>query len=303
MARKSSKTTTGRKTGPASAQKRAAVRKPAGRKPAEKPVSKPNDPPTLVVSGEKSSSPAKAEAKKDMAAPAKPVESATVPKVAEPAKSEKPVEPVKAKTPSTADKPAETKPVETVPAKSSAAPSVSKDALAAAAPEVAKEKGTVADDIKPADTNETKGTETMAEAKKVEPETIMNKAKEYASEFGSKAKATATEMGAFTKDNFEAIVESGKIASEGTANIAKDNMAFTKKSIEDFSATAKDFSSVKNPSELIKKQGDFVRKSFDENMAQMTKTTEAFMKLMGDAYQPISTRMSVAAEKVKAAAA
>ncbi len=157
------------------------------------------------------------------------------------------------------------------------------------------------------DTADTKkGSSKMAETTekmKYEADTMVAKAKEYASEFGSKAKASATEMGTFTKENFEAMVESGKIASEGTTEIAKDNMAFTKKSIEDFTSTAKEMASVKNPSEFIKKQGDYVRKSFDESMAQMTKSTEAFMKVMGDAYQPISNRVSVASEKVKSVAA
>ena len=133
-------------------------------------------------------------------------------------------------------------------------------------------------------------------------ETVVTKAKEYAGEFGTKAKETAVEVGTMTKENMAAVVESGKIGVKGTTELTKENMAFAKTSFEDFTAAAKEMATVKNPSDFVKMQGDFMRTAMDKNMEFMTKSSEAWLKLMGETVQPISTRMSVVADKIKTAA-
>lgn len=110
------------------------------------------------------------------------------------------------------------------------------------------------------------------------------------------------EFNDFAKGNVEAIVESGKIAAKGFETLGQDVADYNRKSFEGLTATMKSFASIKSPTDFFKLQSDFVRASFDAAVAQGSKNTEAFIKLAGDAAQPLSSRFAVAAEKVKAAA-
>ncbi|HVJ01836.1 MAG TPA: phasin family protein, partial [Sphingomonas sp.] len=58
----------------------------------------------------------------------------------------------------------------------------------------------------------------------------------------------------------------------------------------------------KSPTEFFKLQSDYVRSAFDSYVAETSKTTEAVLKLAGDAAQPISNRFAVAVEKAKVVA-
>ena len=113
-------------------------------------------------------------------------------------------------------------------------------------------------------------------------ETVATKAKAYAGELGSKAKAAATEVGTLTKENVAAVVESGKIGVKGTTELTKENVAFAKTSFEEFTSAAKDMAAVKNPSDFVKMQGDYLRSAMDKNVEFATKASEAWLKLVGE---------------------
>ncbi|HVI06343.1 MAG TPA: phasin family protein, partial [Sphingomicrobium sp.] len=53
----------------------------------------------------------------------------------------------------------------------------------------------------------------------------------------------------------------------------------------------------KSPTEYLQLQSDFVRASFDRAVAESSKLTESFVKLAGEAFQPISNRASANAER------
>ena len=59
---------------------------------------------------------------------------------------------------------------------------------------------------------------------------------------------------------------------------------------------------VKTPADFFKLQGEMMRRNFDAAVATTSKHSEAMVKLAGDAFAPISTRVSLAVEKVKQAA-
>ncbi len=118
-------------------------------------------------------------------------------------------------------------------------------------------------------------------------------------EKNTKLVAEATE---FAKGNVEALVESGKIAAKGLETLGQDAAEYSRKSFESATAALKSMSAVKSPADFFKLQSDFVRSSMDALVAESTKNTEAFMKLAGEAAQPVSSRFAVAVEKVKAAA-
>ena len=117
-----------------------------------------------------------------------------------------------------------------------------------------------------------------------------------------KTSAYASEYNEFTKGNLEAVVESGKILAAGLQDMSKTYVAEGKSAVETLTADVKEIAGVKSPAEFLKLQGEMLRRNFDAAVASGSKHSEALVKLAGDAFAPISTRVSLAVEKVKQAA-
>lgn len=113
---------------------------------------------------------------------------------------------------------------------------------------------------------------------------------------GSKA---IEELVEFSKGNVEAIVASGRVAAKGAEEIAKYSAEYGRTAVEKANATAKQFAAVKSPTEFFQLQGEVAKQTLDALVAEGSKFTENYLKLMGDISQPISNRVAVAAEKVK----
>ncbi|MCW3837164.1 TIGR01841 family phasin [Sphingomonas canadensis] len=140
-------------------------------------------------------------------------------------------------------------------------------------------------------------------------ETNIAKAQAFFTDFNDRTKAAvekstklAEEANEFAKGNIEALVESGKITAKGFESLGQEAAEYSRKSFESATAALKSLSAVKSPTEFFKLQSDFFRGAFDSYVAEASKGTEAFLKLAGDAAQPLQNRFAVAAEKVKAAA-
>lgn len=136
-------------------------------------------------------------------------------------------------------------------------------------------------------------------------ETIQTAMKEAAAKAKAaleKSQAAMGDMGAFTKGNVEAVVESSKILATGLQEMTKSYAAETKTVVETMQAEIKELASVKSPTEFFEKQNAMMRKQFDAAMAATSKNSEAMLKLASEAFQPISNRVSLAVEKIKHAA-
>lgn len=149
------------------------------------------------------------------------------------------------------------------------------------------------------------------EQRKVEIMTDTNTAQAQAllTDFNDRTKAAVAkssklfeDANEFAKGNVEAIVESGKIAAKGLEAIGQDAAEFHRKNFENATAALNTLAAIKSPAELFKLQGDYFRTAFDSYVAEASKNTEALIKLAGDSVQPLSSRFSVAVEKVKSAA-
>jgi phasin family protein len=117
-----------------------------------------------------------------------------------------------------------------------------------------------------------------------------------------KLQAYAGEATELAKGNVEAIVESGKILGQGVQDIARGEVEAAKGAFETATADVKAMVAVKSPAELFKLQGEIARRNFDAMVARASKNAEVSMKLANDAFAPISSRISVIAEKVSKAA-
>lgn len=117
-----------------------------------------------------------------------------------------------------------------------------------------------------------------------------------------KGTALASEAGEFNKGNLEALVEAGKIFSAGLQELARDYAAEGKSAFETMTADVKELAAVKSPTDFFKLQGEILRRNFDAAVATGSKNSEAVLKLANDSFAPISSRISIAVEKVKKAA-
>jgi phasin family protein len=140
-------------------------------------------------------------------------------------------------------------------------------------------------------------------------ETTTNKAQAVFADWNDRTKAAVEkstklveEANDFAKGNLEAVVESSRIAAKGFESLGQEAAEYGRRSFENATAALKTLATVKSPTEFFKLQSDFVRGAFDAYVAEASKNTEAVLKLAGDAAQPISNRIAVAAEKVKTAA-
>lgn len=111
------------------------------------------------------------------------------------------------------------------------------------------------------------------------------------------------ELADLTRGNVEALVASSKVAAKGVETLSQDAAEFGRKSFEEASATLKSFAEVKSATDFFKLQSDYARSAFDAAVAETARASEAFLKIAGDVAEPITSRYTVAAERVKTLAA
>jgi phasin family protein len=134
-------------------------------------------------------------------------------------------------------------------------------------------------------------------------------AQDAAADLQARAKAAyekGTEMTAdvtaFHKGNFDAVVESSKILAAGVQDLGRNAVEDAKTAAETVTADIKAMAAVKSPTELFQLQGEIARRNLDTLVARTSKNAEVMMKLANDMFAPISTRASVAMERLTKAA-
>ena len=165
---------------------------------------------------------------------------------------------------------------------------------------------TITRTVKTVQTNSNEGTKIMKnEANKVADriQAVFGDVNERAKTAIERNTKVAEEMTDLTKGNIEALVASTKVAAKGVEKIGQEVAEYSRKSFEDASAAIKGFADVKSPADLFRLQGEFARTQFDSVIAESSKLSETMIKLAGDVFEPITSRYSVAAERVKNAVA
>ena len=117
-----------------------------------------------------------------------------------------------------------------------------------------------------------------------------------------KSQAAMGDANEFSKGNLEALVETGKVLASGMQTMGKSYVEEVKSAFTTMQADAKELTSVKSPKEFVELQSKLARKYFDSVVAYNSKSAEAALKLANEAFQPISSRVSLAVEKVRKAA-
>jgi phasin family protein len=133
--------------------------------------------------------------------------------------------------------------------------------------------------------------------------TVVSQANDRAKTAMEKSAKVIEELAELGRGNVEAIVASSKVAAKGVEGLSQDAANFSRKSFENASSAFKSFAEVKSPTDFFKLQGDFARSAFDAAVAQSARVSENMLKLAGEVAEPLTSRYTVAAERVKTLAA
>jgi len=128
-------------------------------------------------------------------------------------------------------------------------------------------------------------------------QSLFANAGERSQELAQRTQRVAEELADLTRANVEAIVEAGRVASEGARSIGQDVVASSRESVEQTADAIRSLAEAKSPTEYLQLQSEFARAAFDRAVAETSKLTESLVKLAGEAFQPISNRATANAER------
>ena len=128
-------------------------------------------------------------------------------------------------------------------------------------------------------------------------QTIFADANERGQEFAKRGQKIAEELADLARANVEAIVEAGRVATEGARSIGQGVVAKQRDGVEQAADAMRSLAEAKSPTEYLQLQGEFARASFDRAVAETSKLTESLVKLAGEAFQPLSNRATANAER------
>ena len=143
----------------------------------------------------------------------------------------------------------------------------------------------------------------FAEEAKTRTETVVAEFQTRAKAAVEKGQAGLADAVEFNKGNVEAVVASAKVAAKGVQDIASYSVEYGKGAIEKAVTDTRRLYAVKSPTEFFSLQSEIAKANVDEAVAQVSKFTESYLKLVGEVFQPLSNRYALAAEKVKTAVA
>jgi phasin family protein len=128
-------------------------------------------------------------------------------------------------------------------------------------------------------------------------QSIFAEANQRSQELAQRSQKVASELADLARANVEAVVEAGRVATEGARSIGQDVVAKQRDGFEAAADAIRTLAEAKSPTEYLQLQGDFARASFDRAVAESSKLTESLVKLAGEAFQPLSSRASANAER------
>lgn len=132
---------------------------------------------------------------------------------------------------------------------------------------------------------------------------VIGNANEQSKAAMEKSARVAEEIADLTRGNIEALVASQKTAAKYAETLSQGAADFGRRSFEEASTALKSFAEVKSPTDLFRLQSEYARSAFDQLVAESARVSETVVKMTGDVVEPITSRYSVAAERIKTLAA
>lgn len=117
-------------------------------------------------------------------------------------------------------------------------------------------------------------------------------------EFAKRSRKAAEDLADIARANVDAVVESGKIATSGAQSIGQQVLAKGRATVDQAANTVRALAEAKSPADVLQVQSDFFRGAFDRFVEESASLTESFVKIAGEAFEPISTRASLNVERL-----
>ena len=102
-------------------------------------------------------------------------------------------------------------------------------------------------------------------------QSIFADAGERSQDLVKKTQKVTEELADLARANVEAMVEAGRVASEGAKSIGQDVVATSREGVEQAADAIRSLAEAKSPTEYLQLQGDFARASFDRAVAESSK--------------------------------
>lgn len=118
-----------------------------------------------------------------------------------------------------------------------------------------------------------------------------------------KASRSMETVASFGQENLDAMLKAQNIAAKAAEELQAEVIAFSKKTLEETVAHAKEIATVQTVAEFIEKQAGFAKHAFDSFVRQSTRMNEMAVAAVKDALAPLNARATAAADAVKAHAA
>ena len=128
-------------------------------------------------------------------------------------------------------------------------------------------------------------------------QSMFAQAGERSQDIAQRGRKVAEELAELTRANVEAVAEAGRLAAEGARSIGQNVVASGRDGVEQTADAIRSLAEAKSPTEYLQRQGEFARVSFDRMVAESSRMTESFVKLAGEAFQPLSNRATANAER------
>ena len=129
-------------------------------------------------------------------------------------------------------------------------------------------------------------------------QTLFGDAGERGQEVARRSQKAIEELAEVSRANVEALVDAGKIAVEGARSIGQDVVETSREGVEQAADAVRALAEAKSASEFIQLQTEFARAQFDRFVAESSRLTETFVKVAGEAIQPIQSRATLNAERI-----
>jgi len=129
-------------------------------------------------------------------------------------------------------------------------------------------------------------------------QTLFADAGERGQEVVKRSQKAIEDLTEVSKANVEALVDAGKIAVEGARSLSQDVVETGREGVEKAADVVRALAEAKSPTEFMQLQTEFARAQFDRFVAESSRLTESFVKLAGEAIQPIQTRATLNAERI-----
>jgi phasin family protein len=131
----------------------------------------------------------------------------------------------------------------------------------------------------------------MAAAKKTanKAEDLLNDAQKTFEANAAKFRKGLEEAAAFGQETLDALLKSSGIAAKAAEDLNAEFAAYSKKSLDDTFAAAKDLAAAKTPADLFEKQTAFATAALEGYWTQTAKWMETLTAATKDAAAPLAT--------------